>query len=265
MQEIQSHHIQQQILGEIGSELHQQRQQRGLSLETIARTTLIQKRLLEALETGDLHTLPEPVYIRGLLQRYGDALGLTGESLAQRFPVEMPPKKKKVWARLRWPGGWQIHWQLHPSHLYGFYVLLILLSVQNLSGIVKKSAIEGQTLTPPIAPRLSSQAPTKDTMPVARLAAHGEGDSLVRTTPNNPVTVSIYAKENAWVRVMVDGKEKFEGTLAKGTQRSWTAGDSLTLRTGNAGAVLVAFNNQQAKQLGQPGEVQEVTYQAREL
>jgi pseudouridine synthase len=71
----------------------------GLSLEAVASKTLIRASLLQAIEHGDLDSLPEPVYIRGLIRRYGDALGLDGEALAIQFFT--PPKiRHRSWERI---------------------------------------------------------------------------------------------------------------------------------------------------------------------
>lgn len=59
---------------------------------------------------------------------------------------------------------------------------------------------------------------------------------------------------------MVDGTVAFEGILPKGTQRQWTGKKEVTIRAGNAGGVVISFNNQQQKVLGAPGQVEEITY-----
>lgn len=74
--------------------------------------------------------------------------------------------------------------------------------------------------------------------------------------------VSITLKELSWLRVTADGKTEFEGVLPEGTQREWAAKTQLTLLAGNAGGVLVSLNKGQAKQLGTPGSVEEVTFEA---
>jgi hypothetical protein len=76
------------------------------------------------------------------------------------------------------------------------------------------------------------------------------------------VVVELKVKEDCWVRVVADGKTTFEGVLPRGTHRVWQADRSLTVRAGNAGGVYVAVNNANAKQLGLPGKVEEVTYTA---
>ena len=64
------------------------------------------------------------------------------------------------------------------------------------------------------------------------------------------------------MRVEVDGKTEFEGTLPKGTQRQWVIDESITIRTGNAGAVMITINDETPQPLGEPGAVEEFTYQA---
>ena len=64
------------------------------------------------------------------------------------------------------------------------------------------------------------------------------------------------------MRVIADGKKQFEGLLPQGTQRTWVAKEELKVRVGNAGGVLITVNQEQAKLLGQLGEVQERTFAA---
>jgi cytoskeletal protein RodZ len=98
-------------LSELGTLLRSARQQQDQSLEVMAEKTLIRPSLLAAIEQGDLDGLPEPVYIRGLLRRYGDALNLDGETLASQFFT--PPRiQRPSWKET--PAA-----QLRPLHLYG--------------------------------------------------------------------------------------------------------------------------------------------------
>jgi hypothetical protein len=53
--------------------------------------------------------------------------------------------------------------------------------------------------------------------------------------------------------------------LQPGETRLWTADQALTIRAGNAGGVLVSFNEGQAETLGQPGMVKEVTFAPNEI
>lgn len=71
-----------QQLRELGAYLCQQRLSRSLTLEQIATSTFINLSILKALEQGQVDELPELVYVRALLRRYGEALNLDGHSLA---------------------------------------------------------------------------------------------------------------------------------------------------------------------------------------
>jgi hypothetical protein len=72
--------------------------------------------------------------------------------------------------------------------------------------------------------------------------------------------LSLQALGDSWVRVTVDGKIAFEGTLLPGTTRAWNGATFITVRYGNAGGVSVTFNGKSEGVVGQPGQVVERTY-----
>jgi cytoskeleton protein RodZ len=85
---------------------------------------------------------------------------------------------------------------------------------------------------------------------------------LSNTTTTGPVQVSVNLQGESWVRVMVDGKTAFEGILQPGTQQTWAGQEKVTIRSGNAGAVLVSVNQNTAQPLGRLGAVREQTFTA---
>ena len=238
-----------EILAKLGSQLRQSRQEQGLSLDKVAATTLIQRRLLLAMEAGQLDELPEPIYTQSLLKRYADALGLNGEELKSDFPTGYSRLSiKPAWRRL--PAA-----QLRPIHLYLLYILVIVCSINSLSHVLSRSESQAS---------LSQNQDKLQTKPKERLPRRLDKPKSVSATAKmgKPVRIEISLKAPSWIRVVADGKTQFEGLLPEGTQRTWVAQDQLTVRAGNAGGVLVTFNQEKAKQLGSPGEVQEVTFAA---
>jgi cytoskeletal protein RodZ len=252
-----------QKLKELGSYLHQIRHSQGLSLETIANRTMIQTRLLKAIEEGNLKVLPEPVYIKVLLKKYGDAMGLEGQDLADAFPDTYKIKKLKPIAWLRTPSL-----QLRPFHLYFIYIVLIFASVQGISNLVKNSGFSDFSelrSTDSSGKKETKTSNSSQKSPVATLGKPLPGiipASIKETDPNKPVVVEITLKDQSWLQIVVDGKKEFEGVLPQGSHRTWAAKKQLTVKAGNAGGVLIAFNDKQAKKLGEPGKVQQVTYKA---
>ena len=81
-----------------------------------------------------------------------------------------------------------------------------------------------------------------------------------QSTVNQNVEVTLELQDTSWLRVKVDGNTEFEGDLTKGERRTWTAKKELTVRSGNAGAVLISVNKQPATPLGDQGAVKEVTF-----
>lgn len=62
-------------MASVGAHLRELRTRRGVSLEEIARTTRVAPRYLESLEADSYGELPAPVFIRGFIRAYCQALG----------------------------------------------------------------------------------------------------------------------------------------------------------------------------------------------
>jgi cytoskeletal protein RodZ len=233
---------------ELGTLLKATREQQGQALDTMASTILIRPSLLVAIEQGDLDGLPEPVYIRGLIRRYGDALGLDGETLASQFFT--PPRiQRQSWKDS--PAA-----QLRPLHLYGAYFLVLMMAVGGLSYVLRQTAPEA-TILPPLDPlnevETASTREADDALDLP-VASGDLADS------DAPIKVTTTLTAQSWLRVTSDGSTEFEGILQPGDSRLWTADQALTIRAGNAGGVIISVNDSQAETLGQPGTVREVTY-----
>jgi cytoskeletal protein RodZ len=231
---------------ELGALLQAVRQQHGHTLEGMSEKTLIRPSLLAAIEQGDLHGLPEPVYIRGLIRTYGDALGLEGETLASQF-FTPPSMQRRSWQES--PAA-----QLRPLHLYGAYFMLLVAAVSGLSYILRQTSPEA-TVLPPLAPLSEAEA---------NLANSPQGNVEPQANepkePKAPIKVRMTLTAQSWLRITSDGKTEFEGILQPGDTRLWIADQALTIRAGNAGGVMVSYNDKQAEALGQPGMVREITY-----
>jgi cytoskeleton protein RodZ len=63
------------VMASIGAHLRELRTRRGVSLDEVARTTRVAARYLVALENDAFSELPAPVFIRGFIRAYCQALG----------------------------------------------------------------------------------------------------------------------------------------------------------------------------------------------
>jgi cytoskeletal protein RodZ len=250
MKENKLHFQQEQVekLKELGSRLRHFRTEQSIPIEEVAARTRIQARLLNAIEEGRLDQLPEPVYIKGFIKRFADALGLNGAEFASTFPIGAAIQFiKPSWRHL--PAA-----QLRPIHLYLLYICLVIGAVSSLSLLVNRSAQQAQQLPLPSNAQPTKSQENTEPLKLAKVTQSiGDGKSI---------QVGITLKAQSWIRVVADGKTEFEGVLPEGTQRTWVANQKLIVRAGNAGGVMVEFNDESVKQLGAPGEVQEVTFAA---
>lgn len=238
--------VQRLKLAEIGDRLRQSRQLQQFSLEAIAQNTQIPPRLLEAIESGNLAALPEPIYIRGMIKQFAEFLGMEGAAIAHELPIETATTAKITSTRSD-----VTFLQIRPIHLYLLYIALVILSVQGISNFLRQTAAETTWLD--VTPLLTSKiAPSKPSPAKS-----------VNNPPNlaaDRVVVKLQLTDDSWLKVVVDGKPDFEGVLPKGSQRQWQARKELKIRAGNAGGVEVIVNQQDPQTLGEPGQMQEATY-----
>lgn len=238
-------------LREIGAQLWAARQERGLSLEEMVVITKISRRLLQAIEEGNLVDLPEPVYIQGFIRQYADALGFNGAEFAKAFPVVSAPV---VTAPAVPPINRSLG-LLRPIHLYLLYIFVIVCSVSSLSHVLNRAAISANDSESPQPETVLQPTPSPEKQPTQ---AQPVSDTVSSNQENQSVQIGVTLKEASWIRVVADGKTQFEGILPEGTHRVWKAQDQLTVKTDNAGSVMMSVNQQAAKQMGAPGQPEEV-------
>jgi cytoskeletal protein RodZ len=232
-----------EILGEIGSQLRQLREQRQLSIDAISLRTQIQPRSIQAIEEGHIEMLPESVYVKGMIKRYANSLGLDGLEISQRVPTwdresEMDFGQQTILQ----PTGFSTP-QIKPLYLYLSYTLAIVGIGIGVSQLLD-NAINPQHST-------LHQPPLSTTLPIA----------AVRSTPNQSpgVAISIAVKQPTWAQIGIDGTTKFTGSLKVGQQFNWVATKQVTISTNNAGGLWFSRDRQPPKPLGKLGEKQQVT------
>jgi cytoskeletal protein RodZ len=248
---------QQDQLKQITARLRQLRQEKAIRLEEIAARTRIRPAVLQALDEERFEDLPEPVYVQGFIRRYADALGIDGAALAQSFPIGFTPlqlqetqnntdKRPNIYIPLIVP-----------------YILLIAGASFGLFYVLNShhtANSRNQTqITSTSSEHRTASIPLASTSNTTQLFSVNPTVSLATENPSD-VEVTLKLQDKSWVRVKSDGKTVFEGILNKGEQKTWTAKKDLTVRSGNAGAVLVSENKSELKPLGSLGGVKQVTY-----
>jgi cytoskeletal protein RodZ len=258
---------QKEQLKEISKHLLQVRQEKSIRIEEVAAKTHIRLMFLQALDAGQFEELPEPVYVQGFIRRYGEVLGLDGTALANTFTPHVFPldsinnsqnldKKPDVRIPLFIP-----YILLLAVAVIGLiYVLNPKLTAESLAKKQNSVSTHKKTTTPaPVVLSPTADSPTQKANSVPSPIA-----SLPPTSPNSTksptVEVALELQGKSWLQVKVDGKIEFVGYLTKGQRQTWKAKKQLSVRSGDAGAILISVNNQPAKPFGGQGDVKEVTF-----
>jgi cytoskeletal protein RodZ len=238
-----------EILQQIGEKLRQLREQRHLSLEDISARTQIQPRLVRAIEEGHIEMLPEFVYVKGMVKRYGDSLGLDGLAISQQVPKWAPEAATFDPTTRLQTTGFNQPVRVNPLHVYLIYVLAVVSfgagTSQLLNNVVRHPSI----------PIIGSEIELAPTVGIARVPAVAPQQIL----PSSGVRVAIGVKSPTWAQIGIDGTTKFTGNLTVGMKLDWIAKKQVTINTNNAGGLLISRDSQPPQPLGKIGQKQSVT------
>ena len=167
----------------LGQRLHQERLQRKLTLDDIAKETKIKARFLAAIEKGEYEKLPSPAYAKGFVRNYGDYLGLPRAEVTALFRREFDEKRAyKVLPDSMVKKTDLSFTPLRIQHSFWFIIggifffLLLYLSIQYRSLF--------------FAPSLSIDSPKQEVVSSTEVTIAGKTDSNATVLINNQ-TVSV--------------------------------------------------------------------------
>ena len=272
-------------MGSFGDRLRREREMRGVTLDEISASTKIARRHLEALESENFDTLPGGIFNRGFVRSYARFLGIDEEQAVAdyneasgeqtqpepSFPLEFPLEDKP---------------QLNPRRssvplLLALLALVIVLGIFWARSKRQPEASENPpasspTEPPPAAPTpataasaepVASQAavPARTPAPVQSVPVNSP-EAVEPTHSPTPVaghtfSVTVQAKEEAWITVTADGQTVVSGkTLQAGERQVVHAGKKIVLVTGNAGGIEISFNGRSLGAVGSESEVRAMTF-----
>lgn len=271
---------------ELGVTLRQRREMLGISLDEVARHTHIPRHYLEALENGELGRLPSSVQGSGMLKNYAAFLDLDPEPLLLRFAEALqerlqqrlgrPPGKVTQQEEVpRQPGALQRIFSREVLLSGTLIVLLISLLVWGGAQVLDRQAASQPSPSPPSIADVLLPSPTVTLAPTPTItipspldiAAEAAAAAPAETAPPEAtelpvgaVQTQIITHQRAFLRVLVDGEEVFNGRVVPGSVYAFAGDESVEILTGNAAALEVLYNGQNLGLLGSQGEVVNTIY-----
>lgn len=245
----------------IGSILRNRRCERALSLEEAHHATKITLQNLAALEDDQFDSFPNRVYARAFLRDYANYLGLESAPLLERYEAEWGPKDEPEVAEtnrertgrrgilLPAVGALAIIAVAVAVFIAADYQPITLLRAKATSWVERRPV--ASTHSPNQEDRaISARVPSPTVGPEPPKAP-------IAPKPYKPqgLSLTVTATQEAWIRVESDSARVFEGTLAAGQSRTWTARRQLKVRTGNAGGIRVNLNGKDLGVMGPSGQI----------
>jgi len=131
-----------QRLHHVGQQLRQAREVQSLSIIQLHYHTRVPVHMIQALENGDLESLPEDVYVRGFIRLLGNALKLDGTALAACLPTQDIQPVIPSWGQSQSVAAGSAGmsgFDLRPMHLYLGYTALVAGAVGGLAFLSQQS------------------------------------------------------------------------------------------------------------------------------
>lgn len=219
------------------------REDRGESLEQVARATSIRETYLQALEEGGSSFEPYPgrVYGRFFLREYAEHLGLQPEPLLRAFDRDGEPVLSE-------PPGPIGRRQPHPRR-WAIGAALVLFAALVGGALLRRPT--PAALSPSNPPATVSSAPTPTRSPVVPPRLTGVHAVITISAPS-------------WVQASVDGRAVIAGeTLPPGRVVRLNGSRRVDLTLGNAGGVRLVVNGRRFA-TGGSGDVLRVSFAWRD-
>jgi cytoskeleton protein RodZ len=271
---------------DLGRLLEQKRKERGLTLEEVEQATKIRKRYLTGLEHENYAILPDAVYVRGFLKTYANYLGLDGEALSQRLKSSTKTRRERGISYNPRPESDFEKPLITPSGLKGAQkrkvstsaIVTLIVAVLALSAVIGALYFVGRGVqaskegNPPSgeSPPRQEQQNVAGREKAPETASTEEGAVGSKSTPTDDEKPAV-AKQSAppdtlrvlvnvserpsWILIRTDGTAAYEQVAQPGFSKTFEAEQRLYIKSGDAGAVRVEINGQDAGALGGAGEV----------
>jgi cytoskeletal protein RodZ len=258
-------------MSSLGTYLRDLRARRGASLEEVARHSRVAPRYLASLEADQFDELPAPVFARGFVRAYCQALGHAPDEALRlwdsRPGVPPPPPRIAVGARAEPDPRTR-------TALVVSFGLLVILGAGLLAAALlirpgapgrldqRAAALPASREPAPRPEPTSTPVPATPPLQIERAPEGAVGDAKDDTDLGaaagglaSPYRLVARTSEATWIRVRTEDGRSSEETVPAGEVREWVSDRPFTVTVGNAGGVTFELNGRTLPVLGARGAV----------
>jgi len=276
----------------VGKLLQDARDERGLSIESIAKDICVRSSYLAAIEADDYSELPEKTFAVGFVRAYAMALKQDAKAIVAQFkeeygaedePLALPVDTALAQPRRRLPGwlsplagvvGVSLCWAMFGSSIVPFSLTADSDIIDRNTDVAQLQAVQASlpSLTKETEVLNADAAVVEEVVQLETVSSDREklfarpaslfSPAAIADQPG-PATAgqadfTLQASEDSWVRLEnTDGTEIWSGVLREGQSYRPQIEGAALLSTTNAGGVTLTLGDQQMVALGSRGEVVE--------
>ena len=230
------------------SDLKALRESRGLALNDLFQITRISPDNLEAIENGDFHLLPPPVYTKAFIKTYTQIIGTDSKKILDHYERYLETLK----------ASYEKEEVEKPPITTHYKKLFLILSLIIMAGIVifcissyyKTGADIPQHQSGKAVPYTPVAKPAEATNPQMQ----AKSEAAAQASAEASYHLSIEATELTWLRIGEGQNSPYEVLLQAGEKIERRA-PSFVIDIGNAGGINVEFQGSPLSNLGEPGQV----------
>jgi cytoskeleton protein RodZ len=229
-----------------GQYLQSIRLEKKISLEKVSDETRIGLGTLKLIEKEEHENLPAEVFVKGFLRAYARAIGADGTEAVQRYESRLSVIQELV-DKDKDYGTSTLRFWWNLLFVLVVYVALFAASILGTSYFERYSS-ESESFKQHTAAQNPQVAPTP-------AQGDSESDKRVAKAVEEKYVLHITAKEDTWMKVIVDNRDPKEYNLASGDSMKLEASSKFNLLIGNAGGVTLRLNDKEIPVTGKSGEM----------
>jgi cytoskeleton protein RodZ len=244
-----------------GLRLQRHREERGLSIDDLWRTTKINRATLRALEATDVQHLPAAIYTRGFVKAYAGEVGLDPDTTADDYlnriePLRTPPASADdasahAQAAIPVDANDDARNLMAINQARRFSRLAVLAAGVGL--VVYLTSFSRQADQP--ATTAADYGDVNAASDVARAGLDRELPTApVGMAVGEPLRLELVPQAPCWLSARVDGERVVAKLLQPGDRQTLDISDEAVLRVGEPGALSLSINGQSGRPLGPAGQ-----------
>ena len=242
---------------DIGAQLRQARESRGLSIADVSAATRIQPRLLEALERNDLSVVPPHPYARGFVTALAREVGLNPAEIVREYFGQFetaPAVAESVSPSVCSQSFQSRSWALSFGSLALVFILALVFWSRTDTRVEEPAAVATSVAAHALGDTAGSPRGTSGVAP----ARHGVPPASDLSPTSSTIVVVLETRGPSWVTAIVDGERRLYRIVPAGTKTTLRGAREIAIRVGDAGAVRWSVNGRASEAMGAPGEVRDV-------